>query len=236
MPVQTVLAVGAHPDDVELSCGGTLARYRRAGARVHIASFTTGDKGSRDLSAAETVRVRRREAEAAAARLEATYTCLEQSDSELFETPQTRRRTIELLRAVQPDVVLTHAPNDYHADHQAAAQLVCHAAYSAGSFKYATESPPLKAVPALYYMDTLLGVDFLPEEYVDITDVIEVKKALLEEHASQVAHLKARGGDDILEDMLILARLRGRQCGAAYGEGFRRFRAAGSLGAERLLP
>jgi LmbE family N-acetylglucosaminyl deacetylase len=233
---QKVLAIGAHPDDVELGCGGTLARYHQAGVSLAMASFTTGDKGSRDLSTGETIRVRRQEAESAALLTQATYTCLNQSDSELFETSETRRLTIELLRAERPDLVLTHSPTDYHADHQTAAQLVCHAAYSATSFKYETESPPLAAVPTIYHMDNYAGVDFLPEEYVDITEVIELKKEMVRQHASQFAHLKERGGDDILEDMLILARLRGRQCGVVWGEGFRRYRAPGCVGVTRELP
>lgn len=237
MKVRRVLALGAHPDDVELQCGGTLILYGQGGVSVAIASLTTGDKGSKELSADETIRVRQAESECAAALIGAEYSSLGLSDSEVFETLDTRTRVIELLRAQRPDVIITHAPSDYHADHRAASHLVTHAAYSATSFKYATASAPLEQVPPVVYMDNFLGIDFLPEEYVDISAVIEIKQEMLRRHQSQFPHLQERGGgEDLLEDMLILARLRGRQCGVSFGEGFRLFRAFPHLRPQRLLP
>jgi LmbE family N-acetylglucosaminyl deacetylase len=88
----------------------------------------------------------------------------------------------------------------------------------------------------VYHTDNYLGVNFLPEEFVDITPVIEAKKAMVLQHKSQFPHLKERSGEDMLEDMLILARLRGRQSGVRFAEGFRLFRAWPHISPYRLLP
>jgi LmbE family N-acetylglucosaminyl deacetylase len=236
MGIERVLAIGAHPDDVELGCGGTLARYRQMGIEVVIASVSCGDKGSRDLSRTETIRVRRAEAEGAAAVIGAAYVSLGALDSEIFEDLESRTRVIELIRRARPDVVLTHGTSDYHADHRTTSRLVSHAAYSATSFKFETESPPLAEVPPVYYMDNYLGVSFSPEVFVDITEVIEVKKGMLAQHVSQFAHLQERTGDSIVEDMLLLARLRGRQSRVQLAEAFCLFRAWPHQRAYRSLP
>ena len=234
--VQRVLAIGAHPDDVEIGCGGTLALYRKMGAEVVMASICSGDKGSRDLSCAETTQVRRQESEAAAGAIGATYTCLGEPDSELFENCQTRAQVIELIRKSRPDVILTHSPDDYHADHRTTSILVTYASYSATSFRYETESPPLERAASIIHMDNHLGVDFLPEELVDISKVIDVKKEMIRQHQSQFAHLKERAGEDLLDDAVLLARLRGRQSGVEFAEGFQPCRAYLQIRTYRLLP
>jgi len=201
-----------------------------------MASVSCGDKGSRVLSREETIQVRRAEAERAADVIEAMYVSLGALDSEIFEDLETRARVIELLRKTRPDVILTHSPADYHADHRTTSLLVSHAAYSSTSFKFRTESPPLGEVPPVYYMDNYLGVSFTPEVFVDITGVIEVKKEMVLQHASQFAHLKERTGDSILEDMLLLARLRGRQSRVELAEAFCLFRAWPHQKTYRILP
>jgi LmbE family N-acetylglucosaminyl deacetylase len=236
MRAERVLAIGAHPDDVELGCGGTLARYRQMGVEVFVASVSCGDKGSRDLSTEETIRVRREEARRAAEVIGAAYLCLDRMDSEILEDLETRNRVIELLRKARPDVILTHSPSDYHTDHRTTSQLVSHAAYSATSFKLKTESPPLTEVPVVYHMDNYLGVAFAPEVYVDITPVMEVKKQMVLQHKSQSVHLQERTGDSVLDDMLILARLRGRQSRVEWAEAFCLFRAWPHQRTYRLLP
>jgi LmbE family N-acetylglucosaminyl deacetylase len=236
MRVERVLAVGAHPDDVELGCGGTLARYRQGRAEVAIASVSLGDKGSQRLSREETIRVRREESMRAAEVIGATYLSLGHMDSEIFEDLATRASVIELIRKVRPDVILTHSPSDYHADHRTTSLLVGHAAYIATSYKFETESAPLEAVPPVYYMDNYMGVSFLPDVFVDITEVIEAKRQMVLQHESQFVHLQERTGDSILEDMLILARLRGRQSRVQLAEAFGLFRAWPHLRTYRLLP
>lgn len=236
MEVNKVLAIGAHPDDVELGCGGALALFRQAGTQVVIASMARGDKGSRELSTEETVRVRREESERAAQVIRAAFTSLGLSDSEIFEDLENRTRVIELLRETQPEVVITHSPTDYHADHRITAHLVGDAAYLSTSFKFKTKHPPLSRFPIVYHMDNYLGVGFEPEEYVDISQVIDTKKEMILQHKSQLAHLQQRAGEDVLDDMLVLARLRGKQSGVDYAEGFRLHRTWPHIRTQRVLP
>jgi len=236
MKVARVLAIGAHPDDAELSCGGTLALYRSAGVEVVIASLSLGDKGSRELSREETIRVRREESERAAGIIGATYVSLGLHDSEIFEDLENRFRIVELLRKVKPQVVLTHSPSDYHADHRTTSVLVNDASYISTSFKFETESPALPRVPSVYHMDNYMGVHFIPEEYVNITDVIQTKKEMVLQHKSQFAHLKERTGEDVLEDMLDLARFRGKQSGVRFAEAFCLSRVWPHIKTYRLLP
>ncbi|MBN1262396.1 MAG: PIG-L family deacetylase [Anaerolineae bacterium] len=236
LTVTRVVAIGAHPDDVELWAGGTLARYRQAGSEVWLASVSRGDKGSRLLSREETIRVRRAEAERAAATIGAHYADLEALDSEVFVTHELRRAVVALLRETAPHVVITHAPDDYHPDHRATSALVSDAAYVATSFGYATSRPALPEAPVVYHMETYLGIGFLPELYVDISGVIDVKREMLQQHQSQFDQLQARTAANPLEDMLLLARLRGRQCGVAYAEGFCLHRVYPHVRAQRLLP
>ena len=236
MKVERILAVGAHPDDVELGCGGTLALYHRMGVEVVITSLSHGDKGSKELSRGETIRVRREESEKAARIIGATYVSLGLNDSEIFENLENRTRVIELLRQVSPHVIITHSPSDYHADHRITSTLVNDASYISTSFKFETTHASLAWVPSVYHMDNYLGVDFIPEEFVNITEVIEIKKEMVMQHRSQFAHLKERTGEDILEDMLDLARLRGKQSGVKFAEGFRLFRVWPHIRTYRLLP
>ena len=236
MKVERVLAVGAHPDDIEIGCGGTLVRYRQGGADVAIASVSSGDKGSQQLSREETIRVRREESRRAAEVIGAAYLCLGEMDSEIFEDLETRAKVIELIRKTHPDVILTHSPSDYHADHRTTSLLVSHAAYISTSFKFETESAPLEDVPPVYYIDTYMGVGFLPDAFVDITEVIEVKRQMVLHHKSQLAHLEQRTGDSILEDMLTLARFRGKQSRVQFAEAFALLCAWPHQRTYRLLP
>ena len=236
MKVARVLAIGAHPDDAELGCGGTLALYRSMGVEVAIASLSLGDKGSRGLSIEETIRARREESERAAGIIGAGYLSLGLHDSEIFEDLENRSRIVELLRKVKPQVILTHSPSDYHADHRTTSVLVNDASYTSTSFKFETESPALSWVPSVYHMDNYMGVHFIPEEYVNITDVIQTKKEMVLQHKSQFVHLKERTGEDLLEDMLDLARFRGKQSGVAFAEGFRLLRVWPHIRTYRLLP
>ena len=113
-----ILAVGAHPDDVELLCAGTLAKYKRQGHEVALAIATNGEVGSSTLPKAEIAAVRRAEAEASAAVIGAEFHWLGYPDEFLFNDADTRLRFIDLVRQVRPDLILCHDPeNDYHPDH-----------------------------------------------------------------------------------------------------------------------
>ena len=116
-----ILAVHAHPDDIETLAAGTLALFAAAGHRITIATMTAGDCGSVEYDAAETARIRKAEAAAAAAIIGAEYHCVGLGDLAVFNDDPSRRKATELIRAAAPDIVLTGSPVDYHPDHEASA-------------------------------------------------------------------------------------------------------------------
>ncbi|HUT56251.1 MAG TPA: PIG-L family deacetylase [Phycisphaerae bacterium] len=231
-----VLAVGAHPDDLELLCGGTLARYAELGHQVVMVHLLNGDKGHYKLSSYEVAKTRAAEAQAAGAVIGAEVLTLGIPDCELVADLATRRRVIDLIRQVRPDVVITHAPNDYMADHTAASRLVCDATFFSTVPLLATQHKPNDKVAPVFFMDTVAGVDFLPTEYVDITGCFETKRQMLSCHRSQLAYLAEHDKIDFLEFMEAINRFRGLQCGVRYAEAFRQYEAWARKAPRRLLP
>ncbi|MGE7384768.1 PIG-L deacetylase family protein [Streptomyces sp. NPDC004126] len=221
MTAVRILAFGAHPDDVELFCAGTLAHYARQGAEVTVAVATNGELGSRTLSPARTAAVREEEARRAVGVLGAELLWLGQPDGFLFDTADTRRQVVEVLRRVRPDVVLAHHPDDYHPDHRAVSRLVGAARLLAREPGLATGSPATDRVPPLFHMDTLLGTGAgTPDLWVDITGTMAVKEAMLAEHASQNSARKERKGADFLDLTRQQAARRGLEAGVRYAEAF----------------
>jgi len=217
-----VLAVGAHPDDLEILCGGTLARYVRDGHAVTMCHASSGDRGSFTGTRPEVARTRAAEARRAAEIAGADYASLGLSDGEIDAgDPQQRRLVIDLVRDTRPDVIITHAPTDYMSDHNEISKLVFDCSFHATLPLLETERPHHDTVTPIYYMDTLMGLDFVPTEYVDITDTIGTKVAMLEAHASQLTWLRDHDGVDIVENMKTVAAYRGLQCSVAYAEAFR---------------
>lgn len=228
-----ILALHAHPDDVEFQCAGALALVRERGARVTIATMTPGDCGGSGIAPEEIAAIRRGEAERSAARIGAAYHCLEFRDLAIFDDDSSRRRVVEFLRRVRPDVVLTAPPVDYLIDHETTSRLVRDACFAAPAPNYATRiwepAPPLEKIPELVFVDPLGGVDrdqnpVQPHYYIDITSVYEIKCAMLSEHASQREWLrKHHGVDEYLDGLDRWSGERGREIGVARAEGYRRY-------------
>jgi LmbE family N-acetylglucosaminyl deacetylase len=225
-----ILAIHAHPDDVEILAGGTLALLAERGHDISIATFTPGDCGSVDLGPEEISAIRRREAAAAAALIGASYTCLEFRDLAIFNDDPSRRRVVEALRRARPDIVLAASPVDYLCDHEAASALVRDSCFVVSMPNYRTETAPTAAIPHLYFMDPLAGNDregkvVRPDFMVDVTATFERKRAMLAEHASQREWLRRHHGVD--EYLLAMERWtaeRGTLVWLRYGEGFRQYR------------
>jgi N-acetylglucosamine malate deacetylase 1 len=216
-----VLAVGAHPDDLEILCGGTLARFAREGHEVVMCHASRGDKGSFVHGSEELVRIRAEEARRAAEVAGAEYATLGLSDGEVLAAdPDQRRIVVDLVRDARPDVIITHFPGDYMGDHNEISKLVFECSFHATLPLLETSRPPHASVTPLYYMDTVMGLGFSPTEYVDVSDVIDVKAAMLEAHESQLTWLRDHDGVDIVEQMKTTSRFRGQQCGVQYAEGF----------------
>jgi LmbE family N-acetylglucosaminyl deacetylase len=231
-----ILAVGAHPDDIEILCAGTLAKCRERGDHVTICVATNGNMGSMTLSPEELAKTREAEARTAASLIGAELVWLGYPDEFIYPGHDTRMRFIQMIRDARPDVIITHAPDDYHQDHRTVSELVFVSSFVAAVPHVETGSPHHGAIPPIYYMDTLAGVGFLPEDYVDISDTLDVKLQMLSSHKSQLEWLGDYNGIDIVEFAATVARFRGLQSGVKYAEGFRRCQAWPRVVTERLLP
>lgn len=234
MAVVRILAIHAHPDDIESLSAGTLALLAERGHDITIATMTPGDCGSAEHSPEEISAIRRAEAARSAALIGAAYLCVESRDLAVFNDDPTRRAVTEVLRRTQPELVLAPSPADYMCDHEAASILVRDACFAAPAPNYETRaaSParPLPAIPHLYYMDPIGGVDrderlVAPDFVVDVTDAQPRKREMLACHVSQRAWLlKHHGLDDYVENMDRLTANRGKLVNVPYGEGFRLYR------------
>jgi LmbE family N-acetylglucosaminyl deacetylase len=234
MDTTRVLAIHAHPDDVEILAGGTMALLAGLGHALTIATFTPGDCGSGELGPEEISAIRRAEAARSAARIGATYVCLEMRDLTIFSDGPSRRLVVEALRKTRPQIVLTSSPVDYLCDHEAVSALVRDACFAAPAPNYHTgaadPAPPLAAIPHLYWMDPIGGEDregqpVEPDFVVNVVDAFSRKREMLSEHASQREWLRRHHGtDDYLETMERWTRQRGRDAGVSHGEGFRQYR------------
>jgi len=216
-----VLAVGAHPDDLEILCGGTLARFVQEGHSVVMCHATTGDRGSFVHTSEEVARIRSEEAKRAAEICGAEETTLGLSDGEVNAADlEQRRLVIDLVREARPDVIVTHHPGDYMGDHNETSKLVFDCSFHATLPLFETSKPNYRDVTPIYYMETVMGLGFQPTEYVDVSGVIDTKVAMLEAHESQLTWLRDHDGIDVVEQMRAVTRFRGIQCGVGYAEGF----------------
>jgi len=234
--MKTVLGVGAHPDDLEIFCGGTLARYSQQGWKVVIVSVCSGDKGGEPERNVGTAEIRREEAKRSAKVIGAQSVILGFPDSEITVGMKLRNAVVDLIRRVRPDVVITHLPGDYHSDHKVVAEEVTDSTYISSSMGFKTAHKPVNLIPVVYYMDTLAGIGFVPTEYVDITGTMDKKLQMLKEHKSQFINLEKRGGLDMIEIVKDTAKFRGWQSGVRYAEGFQVCPRWPNLKTGRVLP
>jgi N-acetylglucosamine malate deacetylase 1 len=173
-----VLAIGAHPDDVELGCGGTLAGLARQGRRVGILHLTRGESGTRG-----TAEERLAEAERAAAELGASdLAFLDCGDGGLRTGPAEEDALIEVIRAWRPEVVLGPTPRDRHPDHERSYRLVEAACFYAGLARRG-EGPPFRPAAVFSYMQ---HDAFEPSFVVDVTASWDAKLRALAAYRSQL--------------------------------------------------
>jgi LmbE family N-acetylglucosaminyl deacetylase len=203
-PRLSVLCVGGHPDDPESGCGGTLARYTALGHAVTILYLTRGERGIDGKSLDEAARIRSAESEAACRILSATPAFFGQIDgaTELNHTHVDAMS--RFLSTANPDIVFTHWPVDTHMDHQVASILTIRAWMR-------------QRTARLYFFEVNAGSQtqgFLPNTYVDISQVLEQKKTALFAHVSQ------DGRGIWREHHEIMAQWRGREAGVAAAEAF----------------
>ncbi len=231
-----VLAVGAHPDDLEILCAGTLAKYAQRGDHVSMAVATNGEVGSATLPKKEIAEIRHEEAAAAAKVIGADFYWMNYPDEFLFSTEQTRLAFLDLVRQARPDAIITHAPTDYHPDHRTTGGILWDIRVMTTVPNIKTAHPPCERIPEIFYMETLAGIDFVPQHYVDISDTFALKREMLARHKSQSAWLENQYKISYLEMIEITGRYRGLQCGVKYAEGLKSSPTWPKLSHENLLP
>ncbi len=181
------MAIGAHPDDAEYKAGGLAALYRRMGHEVLFLSLTDGAAGHHQSHGPDLVARRELEARRAADSIGAHAQVWDNPDGQLEPTLAVRERLIRAIRAFQPNLILTHRPGDYHADHRAVSLLVQDAAYLLGVPAVCPDVPHLPHVPVIaYYSDEFQRpYPFHADVVIDIADVWDAKVTLLDAHESQ---------------------------------------------------
>lgn len=220
----TVLAVYAHPDDPDVSVGGTLARWAAAGAQVHVCICTDGDKGSSDPDAdLPGLVARRREEVAAAGEVLGVmqHHWLGYPDGGIEDDAELRGRLVRLIRAVRPDAVVGADPTAVffgrhylnHRDHRRVGWATIDAVSpAAANPHYHPDAGPAHRVTRLYLSGTLE-----PDVWVDTTATIDTKARAVACHASQVGE----PGEWLRVVVRERAEEAGRQAGVRYAEAFR---------------
>jgi LmbE family N-acetylglucosaminyl deacetylase len=222
---EVVLAVYAHPDDADVACGGTLARWAKAGAAVHLIVCTDGGKGTFDpeVTPADLAARRAAELEASSALIGLeSVTNLGYPDGGLADSDELRGTLVEWVRRLRPDVVCGHDPTalffgqEYfnHRDHRLAGTTLLDAVSPAAALPhYFPEAGPPHQVATVLLSGTLE-----PDVWVDVTETIDLKAAAVECHRTQFADPGGWAGEAVRRR----AEQEGRRAGAGYAEGFRR--------------
>jgi LmbE family N-acetylglucosaminyl deacetylase len=208
-----ILAIGAHPDDLEILCGGTLAKYSKKGHKIFMAHLCDGSMGGKNITPEELIEIRDKEAKKAASLINAEVLGPIAGDLDLYNTREMRVEVIDIIRYTKPDIIITHSPDDYMPDHTITGKLVFEAAFTATLPNYKTKYPAYEVITPIYYMDTLVGLKFHPTHYVDITDFFEIKK--------QYKWIKGHHLSDPINLIETMSKFRGLQCGVLYAEAFR---------------
>ena len=232
-----VLAIGCHPDDVEIACAGTLAKYVKRGDKVIVCHVSTGNLGHVIIPPDELTLIRAEEARKAGALAGIEVISAGFNDLEIYDNnKEARDRLVDVIQYANPDVIITHNPDDYMPDHTATSKLVFDACFAATLPRYKSVSQGRARLVPVYYMDTLAGVNFNPTEYVDVSEEIDTKLEMLNCHASQIVWMRDHDHIDFPDMVKTCSRYRGFQCGADYAEGYRQCQVYLKGTTKRLLP
>ncbi|HEX8409657.1 MAG TPA: bacillithiol biosynthesis deacetylase BshB1 [Thermoanaerobaculia bacterium] len=214
-----IIFFGAHPDDVELSCGGTAAKLVKEGCRIGIVDLTRGEMGTRG-----TPQTRKREAAAAAKVLGATFRQqLDFQDGNLQTGREQELQIIEILRQRRPSLVVAPYPDDRHPDHTRAGRIVTEASFYAGLRALETGLAAHRPQTVLYYLQNYM---FTPSFVVDVTSHWKTKMRSVLAYKSQFHDPKSKEPQTFISDPKFLEMIdaRGRHFGALinvhYGEAF----------------
>ena len=216
-----ILAVGAHPDDLEIYCYGTLAKLAREGHSVFMCSAANGNMGHKTIKPKELAEIRRAEAIRGAELIGATHLELDIGDLKINASDETQQE-----KMVEICMALALINN----------RLVFYASFASSCPNYVTGGPCFDPVVPIYYMETAAGIGFVPEEYVDISEYLEQKVEAILCHKSQAQWLDQHDGFNMEEYVRVCARYRGIQSGTLYAEGFRKCNVWPRVQTKRNLP
>lgn len=183
-----VLAFGAHPDDMEFRCAGTLAKMAKRGDQVFMCIATNGEIGSYGKTRAEIAAMRKQEAENSCKVIGAELIWLGYEDEMLFDNRETRMAFIEAVRYARPDVIFAPPPfKDYNQDHDICGYLAFEARILATCKLMETKSPVIDHIPPMFYCTPHGGLPtkISAQYFVDITDTFDTKMKMFACHASQ---------------------------------------------------
>jgi N-acetylglucosamine malate deacetylase 1 len=214
-----IIFFGAHPDDVELSCGGTIVKLVRDGLRVGMVDLTRGEMGTRG-----TPQTRKREAQNAAKVLGATFRQqLDFGDGNLQAGREQELEIIDLLRYWRPRLVAVSWPDDRHPDHTRTGRIVTEASFYAGLRALETSRPAHRPQTVLYYMQNYMVP---PSFVVDCTKTWKAKMRAVTAYKSQFFDPKSKEPQTFISDPKFLEMIEGRGkhfgalIGVSYGEAF----------------
>ena len=228
---RTAIAVAAHPDDIEFFMSGTLMHLAAADYEIHYMNVANGCCGTTQYDAETIAGMRQQEGMSAAASIGAVFHESVCNDLEIFYDKPTLSKVASVMREVAPEIVLTHAPSDYMEDHMNVSRLAVTAAFSRGMPNFPVDPPrePVSGKVTIYHAQPYsnrgpLRQLVVPDLFIDTTEVIERKVAMLALHKSQKQWLdESQGHDSYLETLRQLDEEVGRMSGAfRYAEGWRR--------------
>lgn len=196
-----VLMIGAHQDDNEFMGGGLAYKLTQMGHEVRFLSCCNGCGGHHIMTAEQTTKRRAAESAAVAKLLGIRYDVWDIADCTLIADLETRRKMIRYIREFAPDLVITHRPNDYHADHRAAGQLVQDASYVLTIRNECPDAPVMKKMPVImYYEDPFTNPEFRADVIISVDDVIDTKLQIAHLNVSQVYEWLAYEKEEVVPE------------------------------------
>jgi N-acetylglucosamine malate deacetylase 1 len=215
---RTILAVGAHPVDMEITAGAVLAKHAKMGDRVVILHLTLGEKGNPNLSPDEYAEQKVRESKAAAGILGAEVIFGPYKDAEIPNDEEARLYVNEVIRRVQPTYVITHWKNSFHKDHINTHAIVNDAVLLAGLEGIESEHPPHRDVRGIYYTENWEDMEeYDPYIFVDVTETFSIWKEAVLQHQLVAGGISTFPYFDYYES---LARVRGALIRVPYAVTF----------------
>ncbi|MEO6583999.1 MAG: bacillithiol biosynthesis deacetylase BshB1 [Ferruginibacter sp.] len=234
-----LLAFGVHPDDVELSCGGTLLVEKKANGFTGIIDLTQGELGTRG-----TAETRLAEAEAAARILQVDVReNLSMADGFFTNDEWHQRQIITALRKYQPEIIICNAPEDRHPDHGRSAKLVSDAAFLSGLVKIETLQEEVLQKPwrPKYVLHYIQDRYLKPDVVIDISDVFEKKLEAIKAYRTQFYSENMQGPQTyistpgFIDSVVYRSKMFGKLIGVEYGEGFLSAKAIGIKNLDALV-